>query len=165
MKQKAKDLKNVSSYSSLEKPPMKAEEPLLFTGIKKKSTKNDIKALLEYQGLKEISLSGSFLNLVLEVTGLPVTLLIDILNVSRSTFYRIKDEKSLEQDMVDKLASILKLYNKGVKAFESNADFHTWLNTKIITLHNQKPIDLLRTENGRLAVSEAIDRVEYGIYG
>lgn len=159
------NLSNLSKYSQKEDIPYKVEEPIIQTHIFKKNQKRNVRALLSYHGLSTVKIPGSFLNLVTEITSLPVSLLIDILKVSRSTFYRVKDEKELEQDMVDKLASILKLYNRGVKAFDDKEDFHSWLNTKITTLNNQKPLDLLRTENGRIAVSEAIDRVEYGIYG
>ena len=160
-----KKLKNISKYTEIQDSSSKVEEPLLITDLKRKSQKQNVQALLSYRGVEDIKIPGSFLNLVTEITSIPVTLLIDILHVSRSTYYRVKDEKELEQDMVDKLASILKLYNRGVKAFEDREDFHAWLTTKITSLNDQRPLDLLRTENGRLAVSEAIDRIEFGIYG
>lgn len=160
-----KQLKNLSKYPDLTTASTKAEEPVIVSDLSKKGQKQKVSDLLSYQGVKELTIPGSFLNIITEITSLPVTLLIDILQVSRSTFYRIKDDKKLEQDMVDKLASILKLYNRGVKAFESKEDFHTWLSSKVVTLNNQRPLDLLRSENGRLAVSEAIDRIEYSVYG
>lgn len=158
-------LKNISSYNEMQQSSSLAEEPVILMDEKRKNIKKNVKALLAYEGIGEVKIPGSFLSIVTEITSLPVTLLIDILDVSKSTFYRVKDEKMLEQNTIDKLASILKLYNRGIKAFEDKEDFHQWLTSKITTLGNQRPLDLLKTENGRLAVSEAIDRIEHGVYG
>ena len=161
---KPSNLQNLSSYKQTGDFE-KAEEPLIQFNVEKKKVKKDVLTLLEYEGVGDIHIPGSFLSVVTEITSLPVSLLIDILDISKSTYYRVKDEKQLEQQAIDKLASILKIYNRGLKAFNDKEDFYTWLQSKVPALANQRPLELLKTENGRMAVLEAIDRIEYGVYG
>lgn len=67
---------------------------------------------------------------------------------------------------VDRISSLLKIYEKGYDAFEgNNEEFHDWLNTKVPTLNYKKPIELLKAESGRLAVLETIGRIKYNVYG
>lgn len=156
---------NVSSYKEVQHSVKMGEEPLIQFNVKRKRVKENVQALLNYEGVGEVQIPGSFLSVVTEITSLPVSLLIDILDISKSTFYRVKDETVLEQNAIDKLASILKIYNRGLKAFNDKDDFYTWLTSRVVTLGNQRPVDLFKTENGRSAVLDAIDRVEYGVYG
>jgi uncharacterized protein (DUF2384 family) len=60
----------------------------------------------------------------------------------------------------------LKLFYQGLEAFEgTKQDFRDWLQSRIPNLGHKKPVDLLKTESGRISVMEAIGRVEYNVYG
>ncbi|MGK7390323.1 MAG: antitoxin Xre/MbcA/ParS toxin-binding domain-containing protein [Candidatus Cyclobacteriaceae bacterium M2_1C_046] len=162
---KQSKFENVSSYKEVQHSTNISEEPLIRFNVKRKKVKENVKTLLNYEGVGEVQIPGSFLSVVTEITSLPVSLLIDILDISKSTFYRVKDESVLEQNAIDKLASLLKIYNSGLKAFNDKNDFYDWLTSRVVTLGNQRPVDLLKSENGRGAVADAIDRIEYGVYG
>ena len=122
--------------------------------------------LLHYEGVGDLKIPGSFITSVPEITEFPVSEVAEILDISRSTYYRVKDEPQLDPETADKISSLLKLFYNGLEAFEGNKeDFRDWLNTQIPTLDNNKPVQLLKTESGRAAVLDAIGRIEHNVYG
>ncbi len=158
-------LKNIQSYRDLSFE--RTREKFSFQSIaKSRKMKSEFKSLIEYDGVGELTISGSILTVIPGLTGLTIPTLLDLLNISKSTFYRTKEQKTLEPSTSDRLATILKIYEKGVEAFGGNKeDFDDWLDSRVINLGDQKPIELLKTETGRHAVDEAISRIEYNVYG
>jgi putative toxin-antitoxin system antitoxin component (TIGR02293 family) len=160
-----KEHTNITSYKDVQDSLNISQEPYLSFQVGRQEVWKNVNNLLNYEGIGELRIPGSFLNVVPKIMNLPVMHIIELLKISKSTYYRVKEEDVLEMDTVDKLASILKVYQRGVESFGNKEDFQDWLYTKVITIGGKKPIDLLKTENGRLAVLDAIDRVEHGIYG
>ena len=158
-------MKNIKKYKEIKESFNDVEEPYITLGLPPLRIDKNLRNLLTYRGFEDLQIPGAFLEIFADTTDLHVPQIIDILNISKSTFYRIKDDEVLETEIIDKLASVLKIYNLGIKAFGDKNDFHLWLNSRVINLGNKMPIDLLNTENGRAAVLDAIDRIEYGIYG
>lgn len=139
---------------------------VLSTGLSVKRMRKWLLLLLSYDGIEELKIPGSFISVLPEITEFPVSDIVEILDISRSTYYRIKDELWLEPETADKISSLLKLFYYGLEAFEGKKeDFRDWLNTSIPTLDNKKPVHLLKTESGRTAVLDAIARVEHNVYG
>jgi putative toxin-antitoxin system antitoxin component (TIGR02293 family) len=139
---------------------------MLSAGLAGKRNKRWFLALLTYEGVGELKIPGSFIASVPEITEFPVQDVVEILDISRSTYYRLKDEPRLDPETADKISSLLKLFYQGLEAFEGNKqDFRDWLQSRIPNLGHKKPVDLLKTESGRISVMEAIGRVEYNVYG
>ncbi len=139
---------------------------VLSSGLSGKRERNWLLLLLSYDGIEELKVPGSFISVLPEITEFPVSDMVEILDISRSTYYRVKDEPRLEPETADKISSLLKLFYYGLEAFEGNKeDFRDWLNISIATLGDKKPAHLLKTESGRTAVLDAIARVEHNVYG
>lgn len=160
-------LQNVQKFSCqfevIEDSPAYLE---LMTSVTGKRRKNWLKVLLNYEGVGELKVPGSFITSVPEITKFTVNQVVEILDISRSTYYRVKDEPRLDPETADKISSVLKLFYNGLEAFEGNKqDFSDWLSTRILNLDNNKPVELLKTESGRFAVQEAIGRIEFNVYG
>ena len=138
----------------------------LMTSVSGKRRQKWLHILLNYEGIGDLKIPGSFITAVSDITEFPVNEVAEILDISRSTYYRVKDEPKLDPETADKISSVLKLFYHGLEAFEANKeDFRDWLNTRIPNLGNSKPVELLKTESGRFAVQEAIRRIEYNVYG
>ena len=151
------------SYQAMENSPAYL---MLTAGLSGKRTKQWFLSLLTYEGAEELNIPGSFITAVPDITEFPVNYVVQLLDISRSTYYRVKDEPTLDPETADKISSLLKLFYQGMEAFEGNkADFQDWLNTRIPSLSHKKPVELLKTESGRMAVMEAIGRIEYNVYG
>lgn len=160
-------LKNVQKYSDEFKSTLE-DSPyfMLISSATNKRMQPYLEALLNYKGSGKLKIPGTFIAAVPAITNLPVNHVIEILDISKSTYYRAKDERILEMETADKISSLLKIFNRGLEAFEGiNEDFQDWLNSKFPNLGNKKPVELLKTENGRAAVLDAIDRIEYNVYG
>jgi len=164
-------LSNVKSYEATfhqTKPRTKSKgiQILLNSDKRDKKIIAIIDQLLSYEGYGEIEVPGSVIRFLPDITNLSVSDLAALLEISTSSYYRKIRTGILEMESVDKMSSLLKIYHKGIGAFEDNRDdFEEWLNTQIPNLGNKKPIELLKTENGRLAILDAIDRVEHNVYG
>lgn len=131
-----------------------------------KRTMDSLQLLLSYEGAGSLKIPGSFLSVIPEITGLPVSYVAELLDISKSTYYRVKNERYLDGETADKISSVLKIFYRGLLTFEGSKEgFHDWLNSRIPNLDHHRPIELLKTENGRISVLEAIDRIEYNLYG
>jgi len=89
----------------------------------------------------------------------------NVLGTSIATLYREFKKDDIDLVFKDHLVSIMRIMDKGIKAFDDNNDFKEWLWAKVENLGNRRPIDLLELETGRREVEDAIDRIEYGVYG
>lgn len=171
MGQPKEKFSNVKSYETsfpLSKPRTRSTSNQLLPNNKRgnKEIILLIDKLLSYDGYGEIEIPGSIIQFLPDITNLSVSNLADLLEMSTSSYYRKIRTGLLEMNSVDKMSSLLKIYQKGIEAFENNReDFEEWLNTQIPSLGHIKPIELLKTENGRLTVLDAIDRVEHNVYG
>ncbi len=166
MRQSTKTLTNVQNYGDVFDVSDLSQNIVTVFNIEGKRRLNNLRKLLGYEGVGELKIPGSFLSVMPKITNLPVTDVAQLLDISKSTYYRVKEEDILEMETVDKLSSVLRIYQRGLEAFEDDKeDFEDWLNTKIPSLGNKEPLELLKTENGRLAVRDAIDRIEHSVYG
>lgn len=88
-----------------------------------------------------------------------------ILSISESTYQRrIKTKSTLTQDETEKAVSLSELYAKGVDVFRDEADFETWLQSKIPAMGNQRPTDMLDSMIGRQQVMDELNRILHGIF-
>ena len=160
-----KALKNVKNYKNIREDLNLARWPYSSPELASSQVKEQVAALLAYGGVGEVKIPGAFLSIVPQVIDVPVTEIAELLSMSKSTFYRAREEGALDMDTIDKLSSLFKLYQRGLEVFEDKEDFEGWLKTNITSLGGQKPISLLKTENGRAAVSDTLGRIEHGVYG
>jgi Protein of unknown function (DUF2384) len=56
------------------------------------------------------------------------------------------------------------LYQHGEAVFENIVHFQTWLERPNAALSQQRPIDLIATEEGAKEVDDLLTRLEYGVY-
>ncbi|CCH54718.1 hypothetical protein BN8_03917 [Fibrisoma limi BUZ 3] len=88
-----------------------------------------------------------------------------ILAISESTYQRrIRAKSRLTQDETEKAISLSELYAKGIEVFRNQADFDTWLQTKIPAMGNQRPVDMLTSMIGRQYVMDELNRILHGIF-
>ena len=91
--------------------------------------------------------------------------LADILDVTpRSiTRWKARDEKLSNQkiDRIDILESILDL---GKRILGSGDEVRRWLNSPVLSLEGQKPMELIKTESGRRRVENVLLQIEGGVY-
>lgn len=162
-----RELRNVRKYSDVFEATTDPSPYLVLMGsVIGKRMRHSLQILLSYEGAGELKIPGSFIAAIPEITNLPINDVAELLDISKSTYYRVKTEPHLETETADKISSVLKIFYRGLEAFEGiKEDFQDWLKTRIPTLGNEKPLELLKTENGRSAVLDAIDRIEHNVYG
>ena len=92
-------------------------------------------------------------------------LLEEVLGTSQASLYREYKKENIGIHFKDNLINLLRIFEKGVQAFEMEDDFRHWLTSRVENLGNHRPMDLLSLESGRREVEQAIGRIEYGVYG
>ena len=75
---------------------------------------------------------------------------------------RLYRRKALGKDPSEALLDVLRVVAGAVAVFGTLAHADEWLNTEVIALGGQRPIDLCDTFEGRRLVRDAIRRIEYG---
>ncbi len=86
------------------------------------------------------------------------------LNIKPSTYFaKKKDHKRLDSTATEKF---LRLFSVLQKAHEilGKTEAKSWLYSKIPSLGEQVPLDLLDTEIGHRLVEDALLQIKYGIY-
>lgn len=166
MEQRESNLVNIQKFENIFGAFDMPDNLIKVFNIKGKRLINYLMKVLNYEGVGELKIPGYVLKVMPKITNLAVTEVAELLDISKSTYYRAKEESALEMETVDKLSSVLKIYQRGLEAFEWDKEgLENWLHTKIPSLGNKKPFELLKTENGRQSVLDAIDRIEHSIYG
>lgn len=66
------------------------------------------------------------------------------------------DEEGLDLDTA--------IFTKAVEVFGSKEETELWLRRPAMALNGERPIDLVRTPEGKLLVQELLVRLEYGVY-
>ena len=88
-----------------------------------------------------------------------------ILAMSESTYQRrVKAKTNLTKEETEKVISLTEVYEKGMEVFENQPDLDGWLNDRIPSLQNRKPIDLLDSMMGRKQVMTVLNAILHGIY-
>ncbi len=88
-----------------------------------------------------------------------------ILAMSESTYQRrVKAKTNLTKEETEKVIALTEVYEKGIEVFENQADLDEWLNDKIPSLQNRKPIDLLDSMMGRKQVMTVLNAILHGVY-
>jgi putative toxin-antitoxin system antitoxin component (TIGR02293 family) len=88
-----------------------------------------------------------------------------ILAISESTYQRrIRAKSTLTQDETEKAISLSEVYEKGIEVFEDKPDFSYWLTSRIPSLLNQRPVDLLDSMIGRKQVTNVLNAILHGLY-
>ena len=88
-----------------------------------------------------------------------------VLPVSKAGLYRQFKKENIDLSLKDTLVGIIQMLNKGIEAFGNQQDFQEWLLSRIENLGNRRPLDLISLQTGRREVEQALERIEYGVYG
>jgi len=119
---------------------------------------------LTFSEMGNFSLPGEMIDALEDAFGITTDEMIQILHVSKSTYYQILKTRKLSRKHLEILISIAKIFDKGVEAFEDLIDFRVWLHEANVSLKLHLPSEMISSEQGRREVEEAIERIEHGIY-
>ncbi|RPI15336.1 MAG: DUF2384 domain-containing protein [Ignavibacteriae bacterium] len=87
-----------------------------------------------------------------------------ILPVSERTLKRYRSTTRLSPELSERLLKLSHLYNKGLEVFGNKDSFIIWLNSELLALGGNKPIEILDTQNGIEMAVNILGRIEHGIY-
>ena len=131
-----------------------------------KEIRGHLNKVLNFNGMDDLDIPGKLLKELPDIINLSISQVTDALGISKSTYYRARNIRHLDHEIVDRMASLLKIYEKGIQAFNGDSEqFKAWLNTTIQNLGGRKPIELITSENGRISILQALSRVRYNVYG
>ena len=115
--------------------------------------------------LSNVVISGHALKLIGERIKSFGIELDQILPISKAGLYRQYKKEDIDLPLKDNLVGITQLLNRGTAAFESREDFQDWLASRIENMGNCRPLDSLSLQTGRREVEQALERIEYSVYG
>ncbi len=110
------------------------------------------------QGLSKMAMDRMMLHY--DITALDMA---RILHTSDRTMRRYTEDSLLNPEQSERLIELAKLYAHGIDVFGSPVRFRRWLNSTILSLGNQRPLDLLDTSVGISLVDDTLGRIEHGI--
>ncbi|MBX2966103.1 MAG: DUF2384 domain-containing protein [Cyclobacteriaceae bacterium] len=136
----------MKKYKTSETEPDVLNEPLAVYGS------------ANYFVLAGRSVSKSYVQRIMSLSGLTLAELITILPISIDTYKR----KTMFQPAVtEKILEIEEVYRAGIEAFGEG--FHAWMDTQNIALGGIKPKQLLSNSFGIRTLLNQIGRMQHGV--
>ncbi len=111
-----------------------------------------------YFALASHPVSKSYIKGVINISGLSLNDLIDILPISIDTYKR---KTTFSPSVTEKILEIEEVYKKGIAAFGEG--FHAWMKAENASLGNIKPKALLKNSFGIRRLLDQIGRMEHGV--
>jgi putative toxin-antitoxin system antitoxin component (TIGR02293 family) len=118
---------------------------------------------LDFVILSREGIPMSILKKIQRYTALSAKEITGILPVSERQLLRYKDDHILRKDISSTLIQILELFERGYDIFGEDK-FKIWIRSKISSLGNVRPIDILDTPIGIQMVEDTMGRIEHGVY-
>jgi putative toxin-antitoxin system antitoxin component (TIGR02293 family) len=98
-------------------------------------------------------------------TGLPLDLLIELVDIPRRTLARRKRDGRLGRDESDRLLRASRVFARALALFEGDRDAATeWLTARQPALGGAVPIALAKTDLGAREVEALAGRLEHGVF-
>jgi putative toxin-antitoxin system antitoxin component (TIGR02293 family) len=83
---------------------------------------------------------------------------------SEKSFVRQKKSGRLSPNESERLLRVARILERAIALYDGDEDgAREWLETPILSLANQRPLDLTRTEPGAREVEDLIGRIEHGV--
>ncbi|HTJ51559.1 MAG TPA: antitoxin Xre/MbcA/ParS toxin-binding domain-containing protein [Cyclobacteriaceae bacterium] len=130
---------------------------LKFVGIKRTNA-------VSLQTVAEQCLNKKAVIALLKNSKLPAKYILRYLGITARSLSTKIDTTKLSVPVSDRVLDLAQLYVHGIDAFDSVDKFNLWLETPIPVLEGRKPIDLIQSRRGMMAVDEIILRIEYGMF-
>lgn len=136
----------MKKYKPHKKDPDVLREPLVAYGH------------TNYFALASQSVSKRYIKSVINISGLSLTDLIEILPISIDTYKR---KTAFSPAITEKILEVEEVYKKGLAAFGSG--FHAWMDAENPALGDIKPKVLLKNSFGIRRLLDQIGRMEHGV--
>jgi putative toxin-antitoxin system antitoxin component (TIGR02293 family) len=88
-----------------------------------------------------------------------------ILDVNKRTITRWRAQDArLSPQQIDRIAVLESILDLGKRVLGSENEVRLWLNSPVLALEGQKPIELIKTESGRRRIENVLLQIEAGVY-
>jgi len=100
----------------------------------------------------------------LEASGLELKDIYDVVIPARTLKHRRSGKQNLSRDESDKLARVIRLYDRAVAVFGDPAKARHWLRNRKLRFAERTPLQTMRTELGGRMVDEMLGQIEHGMF-
>lgn len=101
---------------------------------------------------------------LLNVTGIAVNEITNIIRTSERTLRRYTPKQKLNAEQSERVIELAKLYSRGEEVFDTLDAFKEWMNSTVMALGNKKPKHFLDTSLGIEMLMDELGRIEHGIF-
>jgi putative toxin-antitoxin system antitoxin component (TIGR02293 family) len=99
----------------------------------------------------------------LEASGLALKDIYDVVIPARTLKHRRSGKQNLSRDESDKLARVIRLYDRAVQVFGNPAKAQHWLRAPKHRYEEKTPLQMMRTDLGGRMVDEMLGQIEHGM--
>lgn len=98
-----------------------------------------------------------------EVLGFSLHKMAELFPISERTLQRYGSDKLLDQSVTEHLLDVAMVVTRGTEVLGSKLTFPSWLESPVMALENQTPMELLDSRFGVKLVQDELGRIEHGI--
>jgi putative toxin-antitoxin system antitoxin component (TIGR02293 family) len=100
----------------------------------------------------------------LALSGVDLQAVYQIVIPARTLKHRRSRNEALSRDESDKLARLVRVFDRAVAVFGDKAPALSWLNKPKKRFDNRNPLDMLRTDFGGRMVEEMLGQIDEGMF-
>jgi putative toxin-antitoxin system antitoxin component (TIGR02293 family) len=100
----------------------------------------------------------------LKASGLELKDIYDVVIPARTLKHRRSGKQNLSRDESDKLARVIRLYDRAVQVFGDPAKAQRWLRTPKHRYEEKTPLQMMRTDLGGRMVDEMLWQIADGMF-
>jgi len=135
-----------------------------YIPVRKTGFRDFIYSDIDVLDLIKKGISKKALDNTLEMMGISLEEMSDILHVSERTLRRYTDTSLLNTKQSERILELTKLYHYGEEVFGNLETFKTWMDSTIMALGEKRPKEFLDTSIGIKLITNILGRIEYGVY-
>lgn len=137
---------------------------LALMGMVSEVSFSEVRNDLDWIGCIRVGVPKKALDNIMDVTGISVQEISQIIGTSDRTLRRYSSAQKLNPEQSERVIELARLYSRGEEVFGNLESFKVWMNNPVPALGNKTPKTFLDTSLGIDMLMDEIGRIEQGVF-
>ena len=155
---------NSYGYNSTYSGSNASKHPVALLGLSFAKEYNEVQSDFDYIALIREGLPKNALDNIVNIAGLSITEVAQIIHTSDRTLRRYTSKQKLDAEQSERVLELARLYSRGEEVFGNMELFKSWMSREVMVLGDKKPKTFLDTSLGIEMLMDELGRIEQGVF-
>ncbi len=157
-------LSHSHGYTSTHSGSNALKHPVALLGLSFAKKYSEVQSDFDYIALIREGLPKNALDNIVNVAGLSITEVAQIIHTSDRTLRRYTSKQKLDAEQSERVLELARLYSRGEEVFGNMELFKVWMNREVMALGDKRPKTFLDTSLGIEMLMDELGRIEQGVF-